>query len=127
MSGNADRAVVTSIVRVRAGEVATDQDLVAAEAPLAIELRQPARSQAPHPLGIVMRTPGDDEDLVLGLLHGEGIIRARSDVIALSRSNEAPGLQVRGDAPDVVTVDLDPRIDLTAFASRAMAATSACG
>src|SRR5581483_12363373 len=43
------------------------QDLVAVEEPL--EIRVDGR-----PLAVTMRTPGDDEELALGFLFGEGLI-----------------------------------------------------
>jgi FdhD protein len=73
------RATIASVRRVDGDDVRVDQDLVAVEAPLAVEIV--THDGAVHPLGLVMRTPGDDRDLVLGLLHGEGIVR-RMDQIA---------------------------------------------
>src|SRR5687768_13882033 len=43
------------------------EDLVAVEEPL--EIRVDGR-----PLAVTMRTPGNDEELALGFLHGEGLI-----------------------------------------------------
>ena len=36
-----------------------------------------------EPLTVTMRTPGDDFDLTLGFLHGEGLIGAADDVARL--------------------------------------------
>ena len=58
-----DRVSIVSIVRVNHGRSQTDQDLVAAEAPVSIRLHQ-AQSSLPRPFGVLMRTPGHDEDLV---------------------------------------------------------------
>jgi FdhD protein len=48
------------------------EDAVAVEEPL--EIRVDGR-----PLAVTMRTPGDDEDLALGFLHGEGLIASPRD------------------------------------------------
>src|SRR5512134_220075 len=48
-------------------------DVVAAEEPLQIVLDG-------EPFAVVMRTPGHDLELVLGLLFVEGLIRAREDL-----------------------------------------------
>ena len=44
-----------------------DEDEVAVEEPLEIRVDG-------EPLAVTMRTPGDDEELALGFLHGEGLI-----------------------------------------------------
>ena len=46
-------------------------DTLAIEAPLSMEL---THKGATYPLGITMRTPGDDIDLTVGFLYSEGII-----------------------------------------------------
>ncbi len=69
-----------------------------------------------------MRTPGDDRELVLGLLHGERVIRATQDVASFS---------IRRAADDIETAEvaLRPDLDLGDVAARARAllGTSACG
>lgn len=121
-----DRVSIVSVVRIARGQARTDQDLVAAEAPLSIQLTQ-AGAPAPRPFGVLMRTPGDDADLVLGLLHGEGVISSAADVVALRHRPAAPD-ETGPDAPgDVVEVELAGGVDLTNLAGRALASTSACG
>jgi len=117
MSG---RAVVTPIHRVVQGARETDLDLVAAEAPLTIYVQSPL-SAATRSLGVVMRTPGDDRDLVVGLLYTEGVIRARDDVADVSvRATDEQG--------DVADVRLADHIDVEkAISGRALIGTSACG
>jgi FdhD protein len=51
----------------------TGDDVVAAEEPLQVDLDG-------EPFAVVMRTPGHDLELVLGLLYVEGLIHAREDV-----------------------------------------------
>ncbi|MBI1290954.1 sulfurtransferase FdhD [bacterium] len=53
--------------RVRAGDVSPVADWLAAEAPLQIKVNG-------APFTVTMRTPGDDQLLVRGLLHTEGIL-----------------------------------------------------
>ena len=74
-----DRVAIATVVRMGSGPARTDQDLVAAEAPLSVDVRHPASPELIK-LGLLMRTPGDDDDLVRGLLLSEGFIRAATDV-----------------------------------------------
>lgn len=114
------RAVVTPIHRLAHGASETDLDLVAAEAPLTIQLHS-SGTAAPRSLGVVMRTPGDDRDLVLGLLCTEGLIGMRDDVtdVVLTTSE---------DVGDVADVQLAGALDLdAAIRGRALPGTSACG
>ena len=59
------------------------KDFVATEEPLEIRLgyadSQGKRSE--RSISITMRTPGNDEELAIGFLFGEGIIRRRQDVM----------------------------------------------
>jgi FdhD protein len=70
--------------RFRGGNLgqAPDPDLVATEEPFEIRLGYSRKdgSRAEEPVSVTMRTPGHDEDLAVGFLFTEGIIRARSDV-----------------------------------------------
>ena len=81
------RARVDAITRLDADGSRTDSDLVAIEAPLELLLVHP-RLAAPKSLGLLMRTPGDDRDLVLGFLFTEGVIEAASDVEHLAVNPE---------------------------------------
>ena len=59
----------------------SDSDLVAVEEPLQIEIEH-GRHDARQLLnaGVVLRTPGRDEDLAAGLLFAEGFIRGAADI-----------------------------------------------
>ena len=124
--GMSDRASIVSVVRIAGGHARTDQDLVAAEAPVSIQLYQPD-APARQPFGVLMRTPGDDADLVLGLLHGEGVITSATDVITMHHRPAPPDENRPDAAGDVIEVELASHIDLENVAGRAMASTSACG
>ena len=115
----AKRVAIAAVRRFEIGPARTDQDLVAVEAPLAVELRH-AASPERRALGVFMRTPGDDRDLVLGLLYTEGLIRSLSEVSDLV-------FHPAGDRPETAEVVLEPAIDLTAIEGRLLAASSACG
>ena len=67
--------VRTPVRRFQNGVFVSRPDTVAGEEPL--EIRIAGRS-----ISTTMRTPGHDIELVHGLLHGEGIIAGREDVIA---------------------------------------------
>jgi FdhD protein len=110
-----DRAAVVAVRRVDDRGAQADQDLVAAEAPLSIVVSAQDRPDE-MPLGILMRTPGDDRDLVIGLLHAEGVIRHAADVHRWH------------DTPDRVHVVLGATADVAALtAHRGELTTSACG
>jgi FdhD protein len=101
------------------GQGTSDQDLVAVESPLEVVLSQDRRTQS---LGVLMRTPGDDRDLILGLLLGEDIIRAATDVVSI----DSPPPDARDEAARA-TVTLAPHVDLSPVAGRTLTGTSACG
>jgi FdhD protein len=114
-----DRVAIASIRRFGTDPSRTDQDLVAVEAPLTVELRHAGADQR-RSLGVFMRTPGDDRDLVLGLLFTEGLIRSTADVVRVT-------LLAAGEGPETADVELAAGIDLSAIDGRVVAATSACG
>jgi FdhD protein len=72
-------------------------DQLAAEEPLEVRI-------GGQPLTLMMRTPGQDRDLALGFLFGEGIIRSADDVTALTvvPNGEHPDLE------NVIDVELAP-------------------
>lgn len=88
-----------------------DADQVIAEEPM--ELRVEGRSTA-----ITMRTPGNDLDLALGFLLGEGVIDGADDVRALAEVG-----------PNVVDVRLAEGVPAARarLADRDLYATSSCG
>jgi FdhD protein len=123
-----ERAAIVSVTRVTGRETRTDQDLVAVEAPLAIELRHARDPTVSRSLGMLMRTPGDDEELVLGLLHAEGLIRGRADVLDI-RHVQLPASDAESAVrtSDVIQIDVAEGVDLDAMSARALLTTSACG
>jgi FdhD protein len=84
-----------SVRRWRAGESSLERDELAVEAPLEIRLGK-------QPITVVMRTPGDDEELVAGFLFDEGIIDGAQDIRAISR----PPFLSDGERGNVLAVEL---------------------
>ena len=60
-------------------------DKVAIEEPLTILVSQNGKT---HNLGLTMRTPGDDSNLVRGFLYSEGIINSGSDIESMENNND---------------------------------------
>ena len=73
-------------------------DTLAVEEPLEIRL-------SGRPLSVTMRTPGDDFDLVPGFLHGEGVITAAGDVLAMRYCTDTDD----SGATTFNVLDVDPR------------------
>ena len=102
-----------TVRRYRGGQLglADDPDLVAMEEPFEIRVGYSRRdgSRAEEPVSVTMRTPGHDEDLAVGFLFTEGIVRAGSDVqgvVARSqRGADGPVNVVRVELAPGVTVD----------------------
>lgn len=114
-------------LRVRrwdAGRWTDSPDAVVTEEPLQLMLDG-------EPLSVVMRTPGHDIELALGLFFAEGIIRGVEDVKRLRISADA-GEEVSGVAVDASIVESNT-VDAQLAAAprrkpeRSMLASSACG
>jgi FdhD protein len=60
--------------RINGSTGADDRDLVAAEEPLEIRVEG-------HSVAIVMRTPGEDQELAAGFLVTEGLVRSAGDIV----------------------------------------------
>ena len=114
------RVFIAAIRRLHAAGADAEQDLVAVEAPLSVTVRS-AAGIASVPLGVTMRTPGDDRDLVLGLLYGERLIHTRDDVVSIEFTKD-------DDEAESATVALSATVRVEATAhGRALVGTSACG
>ncbi len=107
------------IVRASPGSHLEKEDRVAVEAPLEYMLHHPALGIEPVSFGTTMRTPGDDENLAVGLLYGEGIVNLPSDIDAVESSTRRP---------NVVNVRLrhDVQMEIQT-ATRRFSAGSSCG
>jgi FdhD protein len=72
----------TAIERVSAtGRRASERDELAVEEPLEIRVDG-------EPLAVTMRTPGEDEELAVGFLAGEGLIDGPADVVEVGPSED---------------------------------------
>ncbi len=112
------------IRRWAAGEWTESPDMVVTEEPLQLMLDGEA-------LSVVMRTPGNDIELCLGLMFAEGILRAAKDVRAIRISVEA-GEDERAVAVESVLVESN-QVDVHLATKarrrpeRSMLSSSACG
>lgn len=96
-------------------------DRLAVEEPMEVRLHSPAGASV---LGVTMRTPGNDMELVAGLLLAEGIVDHADDLVTLAycRAADVPAEQ----RYNVVTATLrgPPR---RAGRERSMTVSSSCG
>ena len=112
------------IRRFAAGEWTEAPDAVVTEEPLQLLLDG-------EPLAVVMRTPGADVELALGLLFAEGIIRLVRDVRGMRISAEADETESRITVDPALVESNQVDVQLTGKArrkpERSMLASSACG
>ncbi len=113
------------VTRVAANGLTHDQDLVAVEAPIALRLHP--HDGAVRDLGLLMRTPGHDEDLAAGVLAAEGVISCAADIETIEIHTTDPREPGAADTMDVIDVWVGPGADVRAISDRVGTATSACG
>ena len=100
-------------------------DAVAVEEPLEIRVMRDGLPESDEnggtgrSLAVTMRTPGNDAELALGFLHGEGVVSASRDVVDVGACGPT-GNVIR------VTVRADLPLDLARL-QRNFYATSSCG
>jgi len=110
----------TRVITVRGSELEIRDDLVVGEEPL--EIRAAGPRQGPVQVAVTMRTPGQEEELALGFMTSEGLLR----------DNEVTGVQygdpgVMAEPDDSVLVRLARRFDASLAAKRNFVATASCG
>ena len=110
-----ERSNDSEVMRLSGDQVELVRDRVAVEAPL--ELRLGAR-----PFTVLMRTPGDDEDLARGFLFTEGLIARADDIAGLSRPEGLSGDEVG----NVLAVELRPGLVPPPY-ERVFYSSSSCG
>lgn len=117
------------MARLRNGASSAGRDRVAREDPLQLLVDG-------LPVGILMRTPGSDLELALGLMHSEGVLHDLSDIggVRLAPSGQAAVPQARSwltldpTAENLVEIRLARQIPLDLLGwQRALPSTSACG
>jgi FdhD protein len=115
MANKSRNIELTQVMEYKDGKAVLVEDYLAAEEPL--EMRAGRQS-----LGVTLRTPGDDQELVAGFLFTEGIISRREQLVAL----RSPGSAAR--ERNIMRVTLDPSVRLAVGgAARRFSAGSACG
>lgn len=96
------------------GTARRTRDEVAVEEPLDLRVDT-------HPVAVIMRTPGYDEELAAGFLLSEGLVRRRDDIRAMRRDP-------RNRDGNVLDVFLNPGVVLNlAQLTRHVFASSSCG
>jgi FdhD protein len=105
---------MTRVVRISGGDARAIDDRLAVEAPLEIRF-------GPRRSAVLMRTPGDDEDLVRGFLFTEGIVGSAREIDALDRP---PGL-AGDEIGNVIAARLSAATPLPP--ERAFVTSSSCG
>ncbi|HXE72469.1 MAG TPA: formate dehydrogenase accessory sulfurtransferase FdhD [Candidatus Nitrosotenuis sp.] len=114
----------SSTVRVRVGRHQGGRarwawDRLATEEPMEIRV---AAAGPPASVAVTMRTPGHDFELAAGFLFSEGILDHPGQVRRIAYCHQGPATY------NVVTVELDPGIDLDlARLSRHVYTSSSCG
>ena len=110
--------------RWTSGHWTESPDAVVTEEPLQISLHG-------EPLSVVMRTPGNDIELCLGLMYAEGILRAMDEVRLIRISAESEEMEdavhVDADLVESNQVDLHPKGAPRRKPERSMLSSSACG
>jgi FdhD protein len=102
------------------------------DAPDAVVMEEPLQLLLDgQELSVVMRTPGEDLELALGLLHAEGIVRTLDDVreVRISAESGETSTVVRVDASIVESNRVDVHLARAPRRrpERSMLASSACG
>lgn len=95
-------------------------DRLVTEEPMEIRIHAPG--QAPAPLAVTMRTPGNDFELAVGFCLSEQVVRIPHDIATVAYC-------LSGDGPqeyNVVTVTTRTAVDLDAH-QRAFVSNSSCG
>ncbi len=109
---------ITQVVEWNNGQAQRVEDYLAGEEPL--EMRAGSRR-----LGVTLRTPGNDRELVAGFLFSEGIISKREEILAIKTRSDSTQRGAKSD--NLVRVKLKTGVRLSALGGRRFSAGSACG
>ena len=101
------------------------EDALAVEEPLLVRIRRAGETGA-RMFATTMRTPGHDEELAAGLLHGEGVIERREDLLSVARPEE-PGLSAEKKENAVVATLSADAFERARKLGRETVTSSACG
>lgn len=133
--------VHVSIVRIDGATASLQEDSVAIEEPLEIQLEYGERRERQvKSITVTMRTPGDDSELATGFLLTEGVIRDGADITDIhtsegaaddteaARENFSESILPRSSRLNVVRVMLAPDVQVNmASLERNFYTTSSCG
>ncbi len=109
------------VLIVQEGRSQAVPDELATEEPLEIRL---ATDGGVRPVAVTMRTPGNDTELALGFLYGEGVLAKREDVVGIHRPVDRVGQK----EPNILVVQLRPGLDPDLKSlDRHFFTSSACG
>ncbi|HLZ20878.1 MAG TPA: formate dehydrogenase accessory sulfurtransferase FdhD [Ktedonobacterales bacterium] len=124
------RQVTTPIVRWQGVTREHIADELVAEEPLEIRVKchAPDGTISHESLAVIMRTPGQDDELAAGFLFSEGLLVGRGELRGIEPGFDTDGLP-SDNVVDVVTI---PGVDLTQRArdegySRKFAVNASCG
>ena len=80
-----DKTVRRPSIKVENGKSSRRPDSVSVESALSIAIN---KSGETYELGLTMRTPGDDHDLVVGFLHSEGVIESLGCISSIESADD---------------------------------------
>src|SRR5689334_9568379 len=88
------RQVLVGVERWSGGTRASTRDELAVEEPLEVRVRTlgDAGQLAAETIAVIMRTPGQDEELAVGFLYGEGLLSGRTELAGIEPGSDADGL-----------------------------------
>ena len=113
----------TSVWTIERDQGRSRRDHLATEEPMEIRL---VTHGVRHAVAVTMRTPGNDFELAVGFLHGEGVLASRDDLAQVSYCVD-PGIDAAQQYNIVnVTLRHDAAPDLAPL-ERHFSITSACG
>jgi FdhD protein len=106
------------ISKVSGAATASEIDAISVEEPLEICVTtETGEDRVPATVAVTMRTPGNDEELAVGFLFTEGILRDPRDIES-----------VRNEGRNLVRLDTRPGVRLEkAFLNRQSVVSSSCG
>jgi FdhD protein len=110
----------TKVVAVRGDQLEVRDDLVVGEEPL--EIRAAGPRQDPVSVAVTMRTPGFEDELAIGFLTSEGLLR--DNTVASVRYGDPATMS---EPDDSVLVRLSRPFDASRIAARNFVATASCG
>ncbi|MDX2070282.1 MAG: formate dehydrogenase accessory sulfurtransferase FdhD [Haliscomenobacter sp.] len=115
-----------NIIKYRHHNFASQNDYLASEEPLEIQLAYgPLGQRQLMSLAVTMRTPGADFDLVYGFLFTEGLVQGRKEVLQM----RYPGVQLNPEAQEnSILIELHPSAQFDAARlQRHFYTSSSCG